>query len=99
MKHELKASDIKDANIYYVPLGDGLNGYTHTSQRLQHYIFIEEALNLKQRATTIAHEIYHLKYANISSGIGLDEEHDEYEINAKKFAIDNEKLVYEILNP
>ena len=95
----LKASDIKDANIHYVPLGDGLKGYTHTSERQQHYIFIEETLNLRQRATTIAHEIYHLKYANRSSGIGLDEQNDEYEINAKKFAIDNEKLAYEILNP
>jgi len=98
MVQEFQVSDLNDAKIHLVPIGEGINGFVYVSKRNVPHIFINDSLSTECTAKTIAHETYHIKHDKSSYGIGLDKQHSESEQEANNYATLNAKRLLSLMN-
>lgn len=94
---EAVGEDSDSIRLHSVELGRGIKGFFYLSKRGVPHIFIDETLSPEVTIETVAHELYHVKYDELSFGIGLDRQLCENEIMANNYAKKlNPKLVRDI---
>lgn len=98
MGQDFRISDLHDIRVHSVSLGEGLKGFLYVSKRGVPHVFISDTLSQKCSAETVAHESYHLKHDRISHGIGLDRQHEEPELRAKRYAIEHSRKLLALMN-